>query len=138
MLGSHQGRRLGCHKLPRRPPRRRSHHPKIRREGCDFGIVRCQQTKLTRSEPIHVPGILEEILPPQKHLGPVDPATVEHADDEEEKPRDTQGIPPIHQVINIDDFEVFPLSSVNVENRGAQWSRSGLGILLLRRRRYTL
>jgi L-lactate dehydrogenase (cytochrome) len=50
---------------------------------------------------------LEDTLPPEKCLGPVDPATVVKAEDEEdEKPMDIQGIPPIHQVINIDDFEV--------------------------------
>jgi hypothetical protein len=50
---------------------------------------------------------LEDTLPPEKRLGPVDPATVVKAEDEEdEKPMDIQGIPPIHQVINIDDFEV--------------------------------
>jgi L-lactate dehydrogenase (cytochrome) len=60
------------------------------------------------SEPIHAPGILEETLPPEKCLGPVDPATVERVEEEEEgTPKDTQGIPPIHQVINIDDFAVF-------------------------------
>ena len=60
------------------------------------------------SEPIHAPGILEETLPPEKCLGPVDPATVERVEEEEEgAPKDIQGIPPIHQVINIDDFAVF-------------------------------
>jgi len=56
---------------------------------------------------------LEETLPPEKCLGPVDPATVEKVEeDEDEKPKDIHGIPPIHQVINIDDFEVFsPLKS---------------------------
>ena len=48
-------------------------------------------------------------MPPEKCLGPVDPATVEHSKAEEEhKPKDIQGIPPINQVINIDDFEVLP------------------------------
>jgi L-lactate dehydrogenase (cytochrome) len=67
--------------------------------------------KLSFSEPIHAPGTLEEALPPEKCLGPVDPSTVQHADEEkeekEEKAVDIQGIPPIHQVINIDDFEVL-------------------------------
>lgn len=61
------------------------------------------------SEPIHAPGILEETLTPEQRLGPVDPATVERAEEEKyEKQKDIQGIPPIHQVINIDDFEVYP------------------------------
>jgi len=59
------------------------------------------------SEPIHAPGILEETLPPEKCLGPVDPAPVMKVEEEEEKPKQIQGIPPIHQVINIDDFEYF-------------------------------
>ena len=36
----------------------------------------------------------------------MDPATVEKAEEEDDRPKDIQGIPPIHQVINIDDFEV--------------------------------
>jgi L-lactate dehydrogenase (cytochrome) len=65
---------------------------------------------LIYSEPIHAPGILEETLPPEKCLGLVDPATVERAEEEKEaKLEDFQGIPPIHQVINIDDFEVRSL-----------------------------
>lgn len=31
---------------------------------------------------------------------------MEKVKEDEEKPADIQGIPPIHQVINIDDFEV--------------------------------
>lgn len=58
------------------------------------------------SEPIHAPGILEETLPPEKRLGPVDPATVERAEQGKEENQDAQGIPPIHQVMNINDFEV--------------------------------
>ena len=60
------------------------------------------------SEPIHAPGILEETLTPEQCLGPVDPATVERVEEENESAEDIQGIPPIHQVINIDDFEVYP------------------------------
>ena len=59
------------------------------------------------SEPIHAPGLLEDTIPPEQCLGPVDPATVERAEEEkDEKLKDFQGIPPIHQVMNIDDFEV--------------------------------
>jgi L-lactate dehydrogenase (cytochrome) len=60
------------------------------------------------SEPIHAPGILEDTLAPEKCLGPADPATVEKVagDGEDEKTQDIMGIPPINQVINIDDFEV--------------------------------
>jgi len=64
--------------------------------------------RLKCSEPIHAPGILEETLPPEKCLGPVDPATVQRTEEEEkeQKALDPQEIPPIHQVVNIDDFEV--------------------------------
>jgi L-lactate dehydrogenase (cytochrome) len=56
---------------------------------------------------------LEETLPPEKCLGPVDPATVEQAKEEtEESLDDIQGIPPIHQVINLNDFEVDPLNYI--------------------------
>src|SRR5271154_1379234 len=60
------------------------------------------------SEPIHAPGILEETLPPEKCLGPVDPATVQRTEEEEkeQKPLELHEIPPIHQVVNIEDFEV--------------------------------
>ena len=58
-------------------------------------------------------------MPPEKCLGPVDPATVEKVEeDEDEKPKDIHGIPPIHQVINIDDFEVLiPLKSKRLIDR---------------------
>jgi hypothetical protein len=37
----------------------------------------------------------------------VDPATVEKTiEDEDKKPKDVEEIPPIHQIINIDDFQV--------------------------------
>ena len=60
------------------------------------------------SEPIHAPGLLEETLPPEKCLGPVDPSTVEHAADDKayHGVEEMDEIPPIHQVINIDDFAV--------------------------------
>lgn len=74
--------------------------------------INCRQhihSDVDISEPIHAPGILEETLTPEQCLGPVDPATVERPEEEkDEKPKDIQGIPPIHQVINIDDFEVYP------------------------------
>jgi L-lactate dehydrogenase (cytochrome) len=61
------------------------------------------------SEPIHAPGVLEETLPPEKCLGPVDLATVEHAPDDKDHVvvADTEEIPPVHQVINIEDFAVI-------------------------------
>ena len=44
----------------------------------------------------------------------MDPATVERLKQEDEpkepRPEDFQGVPPINQVINIDDFEVYYLS----------------------------
>lgn len=68
--------------------------------------------RLIYSEPIHAPEILEETLPPEKCLGPVDPATVEPVEEEKEANlEDVQGIPPIHRVININDFEVRSLKS---------------------------
>ena len=61
------------------------------------------------SDPIHAPGILEEMLQPEKCLGSVDPLTVQRTeeDEKEQKPLELQEIPPIHQVVNIDDFEVL-------------------------------
>jgi L-lactate dehydrogenase (cytochrome) len=73
--------------------------------------------RLITSEPIHAPGILEETLPPEKHLGPVDPATVEKAEPEKDQGlEDIQGIPPIQQVLNLDDFEVR-ISSDSCDSR---------------------
>lgn len=68
-----------------------------------------RMTGIDGSEPIHAPGILEETLPPEKCLGPVDPATVQRTEETEQKPLELQEIPPIHQVVNIDDFEVLSL-----------------------------
>lgn len=88
------------------------------------------------SEPIHAPGVLEETLPPEKCLGPVDPATVVKVEDEEENPKDIQGIPPIHRVINIDDFEVYSPPGVwlTIENIAKKCQRYSLGILFFCRR----
>jgi hypothetical protein len=91
------------------------------------------------SEPIHAPGILEETLPPEKCLGPVDPSTVQRTEEEEmeQKPLELQEIPPIHQVVNIEDFEVSPISlqSLIPEICPTESFRTSMGVLLLRRRR---
>lgn len=93
---------------------------------------------LLSSEPIHAPGILEDTLAPEKCLGPADPATVEKVADEgqDDRPQDIMGIPPINQVINIDDFEVgMPYAYLTLENHAAECNRPSMGILFFRRRR---
>jgi hypothetical protein len=53
--------------------------------------------------------VLEETLPPEKCLGLVDPATVEEAPKEESALQndDADGFPPVHHVINLNDFAVL-------------------------------
>jgi hypothetical protein len=78
------------------------------------------------SEPIHAPGILEDTLAPDMCLGPVDPATVETpVEEQEQKQHDIVGTPPIHRVLNIDDFEVIahiacPASNLRKSHSGRQ------------------
>jgi hypothetical protein len=92
------------------------------------------QGPLLTSEPIHAPGILEDTLPPEKCLGPADPATVEKVVEEgDDKPQDITGIPPINQIINIDDFEVRkPFAYLTLENHSTKCHRPSMGILFLR------
>ncbi|KZV88556.1 hypothetical protein EXIGLDRAFT_563744, partial [Exidia glandulosa HHB12029] len=58
-------------------------------------------------EELHAPGTLDEHLPKDKHLGPVDPNSMPKPTQAQAPPpsevADTP--PPLHQMINIDDFE---------------------------------
>ncbi|KAH7103684.1 FMN-dependent dehydrogenase-domain-containing protein [Auriculariales sp. MPI-PUGE-AT-0066] len=58
-------------------------------------------------EELHAPGLLEENLPPEKHLGPVDPKSMPKPKSSKEPiPSEVADAPPpLHQMINIDDFE---------------------------------
>ncbi|GAA6060003.1 hypothetical protein JCM10212_001161 [Sporobolomyces blumeae] len=75
-------------------------------------------------EPIHPPGTIEEALPPEKHLGPVDPATVERvvervqpptnraasstnadARGRDESAPDDEPVPTLAACLNLDDLE---------------------------------
>lgn len=72
-------------------------------------------TILPHSEPIHPPGTLEQYLPKDKHLGPVDMNGVEvvvKEETEEEKQRKIRvaNKPPIDECLSLYDFEVGLLS----------------------------
>jgi len=57
-------------------------------------------------EPIHVPGLLDEHLPPSCHLGPVDLATMPNLDVTTKATVATSNEPPpLHQMIGLADFE---------------------------------
>lgn len=91
------------------------------------------------SEPLHAPGTLEETLPPEKHLGPVDPTTVVKVREDTDDRQEGEGIPPIRRVIGIDDFEVPPIQvSLILENHTENRNREDMDLLLLRCRRSTL
>jgi hypothetical protein len=83
------------------------------------------------SEPIHAPGTLEETLPPEKCLGPVDLSTIEKVvDDKDNHGVVNKEIPPLHQVVNIDDFEVAsPAIKLNVEICATSRKQSSMGLL---------
>ncbi|KAN0064029.1 hypothetical protein ACQY0O_003635 [Thecaphora frezii] len=60
-------------------------------------------------DPIHPPGTLEENLPKEKCLGPVDAATIPKDEPQVQavaKNVDNGGIPPLDQCLNLFDFEV--------------------------------
>ena len=57
-------------------------------------------------EEIHIPGLLDDNLPKEKHLGPVDASTAptpKTAPPPSEAQADAP--PPLNQIINLDDFE---------------------------------
>lgn len=58
-------------------------------------------------EPIHPSGIIEKTLPPQCHLGPIDPSTILVAANltEPMHPRPDSSVRPLSTVINLDEFE---------------------------------
>ncbi|SNX81431.1 related to L-lactate dehydrogenase (cytochrome b2) [Melanopsichium pennsylvanicum] len=62
-------------------------------------------------EPIHPPNALQDNLDPSKHIGQVDPATIQirQADEETEKDRKRriarENLPSLGSVLNLDDFE---------------------------------
>lgn len=62
-------------------------------------------------DPIHPPGTLEENLPPQKCLGPVDMSTVikekkELSEEDKQIAKNKENIPPLEMCLNLYDFEV--------------------------------
>lgn len=61
-------------------------------------------------EPIHPPTALEENLPTERRLGPIDPATVVTAENKPAEParaaRDTNEKPPLSSIVSLLDFEV--------------------------------
>ncbi|KAI3487781.1 hypothetical protein L1887_48155 [Cichorium endivia] len=59
-------------------------------------------------DPIHPPGTLEENLPKEKCLGPVDPSTIKKEEKVEKKQvaKDDGGVPPLSQCLNLYDFEI--------------------------------
>jgi hypothetical protein len=68
-------------------------------------------TLFARSEPIHPPGTLEQYLPKDRHLGPVDLSGLEivaKEDSQEEKDRKVRekNKPPIDECLSLYDFEV--------------------------------
>ncbi|KAF8070715.1 FMN-dependent dehydrogenase-domain-containing protein [Lyophyllum atratum] len=63
-------------------------------------------------DPIHPPDAITTNLPPEKHLGPVEPNTVEKVEvviTDEEKARQTRisARPPLSEILNLHDFEAI-------------------------------
>lgn len=63
------------------------------------------------SEPIHPPGTLEQYLPKEKHLGPVDLSGLkivakEETKEEKERKQRMQEKPPLDECLSLYDFEV--------------------------------
>lgn len=65
----------------------------------------------SRSEPIHPPGTLEQYLPKDKHLGPVDLSGLEikpkeETQEEKDRKKRVAEKPPIDECLSLYDFEV--------------------------------
>jgi L-lactate dehydrogenase (cytochrome) len=63
------------------------------------------------SEPIHPPGTLEQYLPKEKHLGPVDLSGLkivakEETSEEKARKQRVQDKPPLDECLSLYDFEV--------------------------------
>lgn len=66
------------------------------------------------SEPIHPPGTLEQYLPKEKHLGPVDLTGIEikpkeETSEEKARKQRAEEKPPLDECLSLYDFEVRPL-----------------------------
>lgn len=63
-------------------------------------------------DPIHPPDAIKTNLPPEKHLGPVDPGTVQKVevtitDEEKERQERISSRPPLSEILNLHDFEAI-------------------------------
>jgi len=63
-------------------------------------------------DPIHPPGTIEQYLPKEKHLGPVDPATIvvvkkEITPEEKEREELKKNLPGLDQCLSLYDFEII-------------------------------
>lgn len=66
---------------------------------------------ISNSEPIHPPGTLEQYLPKEKHLGPVDLSGLEivakeETSEEKARKQRVQEKPPLDECLSLYDFEV--------------------------------
>lgn len=66
---------------------------------------------VTHSEPIHPPGTLEQYLPKDKHLGPVDLSGLEivakqETQEEKDRKKRAEEKPPMDECLSLYDFEV--------------------------------
>ncbi len=63
-------------------------------------------------KPLHPPGVLEDNLQPEQHIGPVDPTTIKPkaprplTEDDKRVRKAREDMPPIDAMINLYDFEV--------------------------------
>lgn len=85
--------------------------------------------RFSYSEPIHPPGTLEQYLPKEKHLGPVDMSDVvavvkEVSEEEKARLVRVANKPPLEECLSLYDLEVR-LGSARRRGRGADWVRSG-------------
>ena len=83
------------------------------RSHCTGGVLTPRST--STSEPIHPPGTLEQYLPKEKHLGPVDMSSVVAVvqavtPEEQERQKRIAERPSLDECLSLYDFEVRSLS----------------------------
>ena len=64
-------------------------------------------------DPIHPPGTLEEYLPPEANLGPIDPDTLPKDEASEEEKHLDDSLPPLESLLNLDEIEELATKQIS-------------------------
>ena len=64
-------------------------------------------------DPVHPPGTLEDHLPPEANLGPIDPDTLPKDEAVQEEARVEEGPPPLETLLNLDEIEQLATKQIS-------------------------